>query len=265
MNINLLEKKSGQATLIIIMVTLAAVVGVAATSSTQTSYNLRNTVYGVQSEQALACAEAGAEKLLGQYSETDSPISGGFDDILGTLTGSECQYDAIIRDYPDNSGEFSIPRLNENSVIQLKISRDISPEIDELIPLVESSGDYDGQIAVYIYDEDLADPGVERRMIHCGSTSRPDDFEDGNFSGSSSSCTNIDLGNIDAGSILRIRALNNDFKLNFTGFVNGGNAVPVGHYIESIGVAGSVERTVSVYRFYRQLPDFFDETIAILD
>ena len=40
---NLLEKKSGQATLIIVMVTLAAVVGVAATSSTQTSFSLKNT------------------------------------------------------------------------------------------------------------------------------------------------------------------------------------------------------------------------------
>lgn len=266
---NLLEKKSGQATLIIIMVTLAAVVGVAATSSTQSSFSLRNTVYGVQGEQALACAEAGAEKMLGRYNDDDSSISGGSFLDEGTLSGSECRYETTIYNYPDNSGNFIVPRLNENTVIQFNISRDISgARLTKLTPLNEVGGDTAGQIAFYVYNDNMDLPKVDRKMIHCGNTSAPEDFENANFNNGDKSCSNVDLGSLeslDEGSTVRIRALNNDFKLEFGGFTNGGTGVPVGHYIESIGKSGSVERKISVYRFYRQLPDFFDEAIAVLD
>lgn len=263
----LLEKKSGQATLIIIMVTLAAVVGVAATSSTQTSFSLRNTVYGVQSEQALACAEAGAEKVLGEFTDKDDPISGGTTSRSDKLPGSECTYSVNISDYPDDSGAFTIPRLNENTVIQLKISKQItSAEIEELIPLnEESNGTYKGGIAVYVYSGDFSIPKLTRRMIHCGDTSMPEDFENGNFRNGEKLCGDISLGTLPAGSILRIRALDNDFTLNFAGFLNGGTRVPVGNYIESEGRSGTVQRKVKVYRFYRQLPDFFDEAVAVLN
>lgn len=264
---NLLQNKSGQATLIIVMVTLAAVVGVAATSSTQSSFSLRNTVYGIQSEQALACAEAGAEKILGIYKDNDDPINGGTDNIQGTLQGSECEYLTSISDYPDNSGQFTVSRLNENSVIELKISREISaPEIEELIPLnQDSGGSYTGQIALYIYSKDFPAPYFQRRMINCGDTASPTDFENGNFRSDEKLCGDISLGSVPAGSIIRIRALNNDFTLNFSGFTNNGAGVPVGNYILSSGKSGSVERKIKVYRFYRQMSDFFDEAVAIVD
>jgi hypothetical protein len=263
---NLLEKKSGQATLIIIMVTLAAVVGVAATSSTQTSFSLKNTVYGVQSEQALACAEAGAEKALGIYRENDNE-TGGTQIIEDTLDGSDCRYETNISDYPGADGKFSIPRLSENSVIQIKISQDLSDaEIEELIPVNASySGVIDGAIAIYVYDPVAALPKVTRRMVHCGNTSITKDFENGNFRSTEKLCGDISLGALKSGSILRIRALNNDFKVNFNGFNTGTNGMGVGNYIESTGYSGTVQRKVKVYRFYRQLPDFFDEAIAIVD
>ena len=263
----LLEKKSGQATLIIIMVTLAAVVGVAATASTQTSFSFRNTVYGVQSEQALACAEAGAERILGEFANSDDPINGGIINRSDTLAGSECQYEASISDYPDDSGAFTVPRLSENTVIQLNISREItSAEIEELIPLnAEYNGTYFGDVAIYVYSETFGAPKVTRRLIHCGDTPTPTDFENGSFRNTEKLCGDISLGNLPAGSTVRIRALNNDFKLNFNGFTNGGTRVPVGNYIESTGKSGTVQRKVTVFRFYRQLPDFFDETIAVLN
>lgn len=257
----LLEKKSGQATLIIIMVTLAAVVGVAATSSTQTSFSLRNTVYGVQSEQALACAEAGAERVLGEFTNNDDPIGNPIS-RSDTLQGSECEYVATISDYPDDSGNFTVPRLNENSVIQFKVSQSISnPRIDNLTLL--NTGSNSGQIAIYVYDRSLSAPDMTRRMIHCGSGSAPTDFETASYSGGS--CSNISIGSLNAGSVVRIRALNNDVTLNLTGFTNGGSRVPVGNYIQSTGKSGTVERKVEVYRFYRQLPDFFDEAVAVLN
>lgn len=263
---NLLEKKSGQATLIIIMVTLAAVVGVAATSSTQTSFSLRNTVYGVQSEQALACAEAGAEKALGTYRENDNE-TGGTQIFEDTLDGSDCRYETQVSDYPGSDGKFTIPRLNENSVIQLKISQNLSSaEIEELIPLnTSNSGTIDGGIAIYVYDPSASLPKVTRRMIHCGDTSTTKDFENGNFRSAEKLCGDISLGSLNTGSILRIRALNNDFKVNFAGFNTGSDGMAVGNFIQSTGFSGNVQRKVSVYRFYRQLPDFFDEAIAVVD
>jgi|694.fasta_scaffold00337_60 hypothetical protein len=264
---NLLQNKSGQATLIIVMVTLAAVIGVAATSSTQSSFSLRNTVYGIQSEQALACAEAGAEKILGVYKDNDDPINGGSDSIQGTLTGSECGYQTTISDYPDNSGKFTISRLNENSVIELKVSQDISGASIDKITLL-NDGSTDGGLAFYVYNTNMDAPRVARAMFYCGSGSTPQDFESTSFNSNDNSCTNINLRSlesIDQGSIIRIRALNNDLKLDFSGFTSGGRGVPIGNYILSTGTSGSVERKVKVYRFYRQMSDFFDEAVAIVD
>lgn len=266
------KNKSGQATLILVMITMVAVLGVAATSATQSSLNLKNTVYGVQSEQALSCAEAGAEKMLGKYTDNDSVIYGALGDIdedgtndpgtdfltetFNASGDSGCSYRAVITNYPRSDGKFSIKRLLENSVQQLKISGSISPIIEKIQPLNSTNG----QLAVYVY----SGTSVTRRFYHCGNGSAPtSNFITLSYNNATGTCSNLNLGALPPGSYLRIRALNNDFKLDFAGFVSGGNPVPVGYYIKSVGTSGTVRRTAYVYRFYRQLPSFFDEAVVI--
>ncbi len=262
-NKNQITHPQGQATLIFVMVTMIAVLGIATASSSQSGINLRNTVYSVQSEQALSCAEAGVEKLLAQYSGTDTPFAlGEVINDVGTLSESGCTYSASIRNFPI-AGVIHIRRLEENHVQQLVNTSPVTlNSVNIFMDPLNSIPTRFGQLAVYIYQPSGI---VNRRMLHCGDVPAPTDFETPVAPSPDGICRHIALGPIPSGSFVRFRALKNDFSIRVGGWSRSGNGVPTGYYIRSIGTSGSVERTVSATRFYRQLPAFFDEAVVILD
>ena len=58
------KHKSGQAAFLIVTVVMVTILGVAVSTTYQSRQNLKDTVYSSQSEQSIACAEAGAERAL---------------------------------------------------------------------------------------------------------------------------------------------------------------------------------------------------------
>ncbi|TXI33682.1 MAG: hypothetical protein E6Q58_02425 [Niabella sp.] len=257
------NKKSGQAALIIVMVTMAAILGIGASSATQSNINLRDTVYGVQSEQALSCAEGGAEKGIGKYSNSDNAISDDVDtfptETLNASGDSNCTINVQVSNYPLGDGVVNIPFLGQNKSQQLDITRRLpNPRLADVTP--QNNATF-VDFAIYIYIK--AEDRVYRQMYHCGSGTAPKDFE--------TDCNNIQLKQIasvpqlEVGDVIRIRVLRNSASFSLNGFTSGGSTASVGYLIESEGTVGSVRRKATVIKFYRQLPAFFDEALVVFD
>jgi hypothetical protein len=257
------KKKSGQAALIIVMVTMAAILGIGASTATQSNINLKDTVYGVQSEQALSCAEGGAEKGVGKYSNNDNPIVSGVDvfptENLNSATDSNCTINVRVSNYPLGDGIINIPFLGQNKSQQLDITRSLGNA--RIASIEPQNGTTEVDFAVYVYRK--ATDRVFRQMYHCGGGSTPKDFI--------AACGDIQLrwiagaASLDVGDIVRIRVIKNAGEFSLSGFTSGGSSASVGYLVESEGTVGSVRRKASVIRFYRQLPAFFDEALVVFD
>ena len=258
------NKKSGQAALIIVMVTMAAILGIGASSATQSNVNLKDTVYSVQSEQALSCAEGGAEKGIGKYSSTDTPVpNSGVDtfptETLSATSDSNCTIDVSVSNYPLADGLITIPKLGQNKSQQLDITRDLSNARISTVTLDPGVNGVD--FAVYIYRKSL--DRVYRQMYTCGGSNSPKDF--------TTQCSNISLKDIagvsslQTGDIVRIRVVRNYAQFDLSGFSSNGTSASVGYLVQSTGTVGSVRRKATVLKFYSQLPAFFDEALVVFD
>lgn len=266
------KHKSGQAALIIVIVTMVTALGVAVSSITQSNLNLKETVYSTQATQAKACAEAGAERALA-FLATDPTLTGGTPPIVNQLSTDVdaggrpiyaidgCTYTTTIRDYPCTggtpsscNGDVYIASLAENAVQEIKVK---SGSSDVINIKFTTSNIPEASLAVYLYKAS----SVDRQMYHCGSNSSPSaDFTNltpdanGDCSTGNISTTGVTL--------VRLRPLYTSMSINVSG--NGVSGTKSGYLIESKGSAGSVTRSVNVYRFLSQLPAAFDEAVVSL-
>ena len=245
--------KSGQAALIIVIVTMVTALGIAVSSATQTSINLRETVYSTQSAQALACAESGAERALGEFTnDTAGATSLSSNDNGYAIEG--CTYSTSIQSYPCTNvnidacnGDVFIPNLDENAVQEIKVDSASGKEIDITF---NNNGEQKASLAVYLYKS----ASVDRKIYHCGTDSPNSDFD---TLGSGSECTASNISTQDV-NVVRLRPLYTNMAIT----ISGSGVTSTGHLIESIGTAGTVQRNIVVYRFNSKLPAVFDEAVV---
>ena len=263
------KHKSGQAALIIVIVTMVTALGVAVSSITQSNLNLKETVYSTQATQAKACAEAGAERALA-YLALDPTLtlngSGIFVQSSADPNSSidNCTYTTDIKYYPCSASaypsdplcndEVYIASLAENAVQEIKVDGGVSDVINIKFT---TSNIPEASLAVYLYTAS----SVDRKMYHCGSSSSPSaDFTNltpdanGDCSTGNISTTGVTL--------VRLRPLYTSMSINVSGTGVAGKTS--GYLIEAKGSAGSVTRSVNVYRFLSQLPAAFDEAVVSL-
>lgn len=255
-----MPKKSGQTALILVIVTMVTVLGIGVASSTQSNINLRNTVYSTQSEQALACAEAGAEKSIGLLTLEDPSGDGVVDLASGGPINSNntdvdlgsCTYSYTVEEYPAGSGELIIPKLQENTVQELKFSPSGSvPSLNIVVtPLSTTSPKV--AMAVYVYTTNATTPLVRSFYRIRSNDGNPSEFQD-----ATSGTISLPIPN--GARYIRLRPLYSDVSIRIPNYPN-----PTGFRIESTGNAGIVQRVVEVYRFNSQLPAAFDEAVVML-
>lgn len=255
-----MPKKSGQTALILVIVTMVTVLGIGVASSTQSNINLRNTVYSTQSEQALACAEAGAEKAIGLLTNADPSGEGNVDlsasgpiNVSNTdVDLSSCTYTYLVANYPPSGGgELKIPKLQENTVQELKYDSSASGSLTINVTPLSSSQKV--ALAVYVYTSDPSQPLVRSFYRVRSNDGEPNEFTD-------ATSGNINLSIPANTEYIRLRPLYSDVSITIPNYPN-----PTGFRIDSTGNAGVVQRVVEVYRFNSQLPTAFDEAVVMLD
>lgn len=257
------RNKSGQAAIVIVVVTMMTILGVAVATSSQSRVNLRDTVYSTQAEQAIGCAESGVEvALVDPELQGETELSSGGktvssdEDPSKSILGGCDRYTTVIYNYPEDvpngNGEVVIPNLTENDVQQLNISAYSSgDEIEIRFRAVEN--DTNSALGVYQYHSDNQ---VERVFLYCGNDGEPDDFVQLS-PGAEGICT-YEIDVLGSGSrYLRFRSLLTSNSISIPNFE--GNT---GYFIDSRGVSGPVERVINVYRFYSQMPASFDEAVV---
>ncbi|PJC23995.1 hypothetical protein CO058_00380 [candidate division WWE3 bacterium CG_4_9_14_0_2_um_filter_35_11] len=259
----MIKHKSGQAALIIVIVTMVTALGVAISSITQSNLNLKETVYSTQSDQAQACSEAGSERALSEI--TSAEESGG--SVPTSLTTEDtgdyeidnCTYNVTITNYPCSNSDplcdnkVFIPSLSENSVQQINVNSGSGKKID--IQFTNNSV-VNASLAVYLYKSD----SVQRLMYHCGSPSdAPNDFT--SLSPTNGVCTISDLSTVGV-SLVRFRPLYTSMSITVSD--TGVEGTQSGYLIQSKGISGSVQRNIAVYRYFSQLPSVFDEAVVSL-
>lgn len=258
-----MPKKSGQTALILVIVTMVTVLGIGVASSTQSNINLRNTVYSTQSEQALACAEAGAEKAIGLLTQKD-PSGDGNVNLADVNTANSdvdlgsCTYTYNVAAYPDTSGgatELKIPKLQENTVQELKYTNASAGTLTINVGVLSSSPK--AAIAVYVYTSEPSQPLVRNFYRLKSNDGTPTEFQSANPSGSGYTFSLSIPANT---KYIRLRPLYSDLSITIPNYPN-----PSGFKIDSTGNAGVVQRVVEVYRFNSQLPTAFDEAVVMLD
>lgn len=256
------KHKSGQAALIIVVVTMVTALGVAVSSITQSNLNLKETVYSTQSDQAQACSEAGAERALAEIASAESAGGNVASTLLSTDAGYEidnCAYNVSIQSYPCNSSDplcnnkVFIPSLSENSVQQVNVNNGSGKKID--IQFTNNSV-AKASLAVYLYKS----ASVDRKMYHCGNSSdASNDFT--TINPSNGVCTISDLSTVGV-DIVRFRPLYTSMSITVSD--TGVEGKQSGYLVQSKGTSGSVQRTISIYRYFSQLPAVFDEAVVSL-
>jgi hypothetical protein len=276
------KHKSGQATIVIVVVTMITVLGVAVASSSQSRINLRDTVYSTQTLQALSCAEAGVDRALvsdGIQQEEPLAVNGSLDpldsssDSAYAIEGCD-GYHVDIRRYPwRNDVPVTVPNLPENAVQEFRTGS-FSDE-DKAIKFLPTEENSNVAIAVYDYYVDGGEEKVDRQMVFCnvnGSfdpSSAPEDFIEINTDPTETIILEDDEGteipNVCSypfrrhnGSVaMRVRPLYSDIVLQVDDYEG-----QAGYQIISDGTSGEVERNVVVIRFLSQLSGAFDEAIV---
>lgn len=267
------NKKSGQAALILVIVTMVTVLGIGIASSTQSTISLRDSVYSTQSEQALACAEAGAEYSIGVITSKDYYGVGSYDPeepnsdgkgigYLPCESGScvlstpplkyDCSFEYDINSYPgaDNVVEFS--KINENTVQELNFkSSNSNTNLGINVNIVGGNSEK-AALAVYSYRDTDTGYQVQRDFYYFGTGSVPTGYK------SSSSTITIPSKTV----AIRIRPIYADLSVKFTNYPTD---VSVAYSVTSIGRAGPVRRQMEAFRYLNQLPASFDEAVVTFD
>jgi len=243
------KHKSGQAAFLIVTVVMVTILGVAVSTTYQARQNLKDTVYSSQSEQSVACAEAGAERALVYQDVQDEKELTQNVPLLSTESGynlTDCVYTATITNMPDSTHVIDIPLIPENSVQQLIVDNNSEFDI--------KFGPSNSALAVYLYDSQNSGK-VDRKFYECGTTPSTD-FEHLDPDGLDT-CSIANLSISSGSGVVRVRPLYADLNVIFLDYTSN-----TGHLITSVGKSGGAERTVIVRKFFSQMPDGFDEAVV---
>ena len=251
------KERSGQATLVIVVIVMVVSLAVGVAASNRAISNIKRVSYTSQSDQALHCAESGAEVALNQIA---GDLEGGSSPLksIGPITLTDtrtpptpiCSYSYVVSEFialgPD--GILDYPLVKQDDVQEVNLEG------------------YNGNVDFYFGSDNTASLeltfikgssppySVEKKAYYCASSN---DFEDGSInSGQGLPCG---AGfSINEYKIVRMRPLFADTKI----VVEFGSDSPSqGYVIDSVGKADTVERKVRVIRTKPQLPAVFDYAI----
>lgn len=244
-------KSTGQATLIVVVLVMVISLAVGVAASNRAISNIRMATYTVQGDQALHCAESGAEDGLNRINEQEEASFGTYGDTLMDSDGVEiCDYIYTISDFSGNSLTYPLVKRDDTQEINLD--------------------GYNGGVNIYFGSDDTASLevilikgtsapySVEKYAYNC-LESRSNNFDDGSSHGNGDLPCGSDSFTFSSDyKIARIRPLYADTKV-VVEFSN--NSPSQGYVIDSTGTAGTARRKVQVIRSRPQLPAVFDYSI----
>jgi len=252
-------KNRGQATLVIVVIVMVVSLAVGVAASNRAISNIKRVSYTSQSDQALHCAESGAEVALNQIAEDlesgSDPLRSGVGPISLTDTKvpptSICSYNYTVSEFIAKAslgGTLDYPLVKQDDAQEVNLEG------------------YSGDVDFYFGSDDTASLeltfvkgssppySIEKYAYYCLS---PNDFENGSGGGNGTLPCGASFSASDY-KIVRMRPLYADTSV----VVKFGNdSPPQGYVIDSMGKADTVERKVRVIRTKPQLPAVFDYAI----
>ncbi|MFH1566235.1 MAG: hypothetical protein ABIB98_03510 [bacterium] len=245
-----LQNNKGQATLVIVILVMVVSLAVGVAASNRAISNIRRATYTSQGDQALHCAESGAEDGLNKINEQGTSSFGTYN---ATLKDSEniniCSYAYTISEFSSDVLTYPLVRQDDSQEINLD--------------------GYSGNLNIYFGSDDTASLeitfikgnsapySVEKYAFNC-KEARDNNFDLGETNHGEGLPCGTDIFSINGYKIARVRPLYSDTKV-VAKFV--GNSPSQGYVIDSTGVAGTAQRKVQVIRSNPQLPAIFDYTI----
>ncbi|MBU1016629.1 MAG: hypothetical protein ABIJ36_02055 [Patescibacteria group bacterium] len=247
----LLKNDKGQATLVVVVLVMVVSLAVGVAASNRAISNIRRATYTSQSDQALHCAESGAEEGLNKINEEEEDSFGTYSRTLQDSEGINiCDYEYIISEFSGNILTYPLVKQDDSQEINLD--------------------GYSGSLDIYFGSDDTASLeitfvkgtsapySVEKYAYNC-EEDRDNNFDDGSSnSGEDLPCGSGTFSFSSDYKIARIRPLYSDTKV----IAKFSNASPSqGYLIDSTGTAGTAQRKVQVIRSRPQLPAIFDYSI----
>lgn len=248
------NRNSGQATLVVVILVMIISLAVGVASSNRAISNIRRATYTSQGDQALHCAESGAEEGLNRINEQEeqggSPL-GSYEDALEDSEGvSICAYRYTVSDF--SGTVLTYPLVKSDDVQEINLEG------------------YTGTLNIYFGSDNTASLeitfikgtsapySVEKFTYNC-TEPRDNNFDDGSSAGGMTLPCGTDSFTFSSDyKIARVRPLYADTKI----VAEFSNSSPSqGYLIDSTGTAGIAERKVQVIRSRPQLPAVFDYSI----
>jgi len=245
-----LKNNEGQATLVIVVLVMVVSLAVGVAASNRAISNIRRVSYTSQGDQALNCAESGAEDALNKINELGAGSFGTYTATLNDIGGvAICNYSYKISEFTSNVITYPLVKQDDSQEVNLS--------------------DYNGNLNIYFGSDDKASLeitfikgtsapySVEKYAYNCNEF-RDNNFDPGGSNGGEGLPCGADSFNINGYKIARIRPLYTDTKVT----VSFGNMSPSqGYLIDSTGNAGTAQRKVQVIRSNAQLSSLFDYSI----
>lgn len=258
--------KSGQATLLAILIISAVAIVTAVGVATRQNIGVRRTTYTSQTDQAFGCANSGVDKAMLCIKEAEE---GGDDPILDCVENDValqdedsveiCKYSYTVSNLVPEAGKISLAKLPRDAVQQFAAD----PGSNLTIEFAKFSDDLPdvGLEVTVAYEETSGNTGVEKVLEYCGTAPQTaSGFNELTPDATTKSCTfNVNLSDIGvpsgAETIVRIRPYYGSVTLAVSGLPE---SVSQGYLISSHGVSGTVQRNIEVMRMNPQLPAIFD-------
>lgn len=260
--------KSGQATLLAILIVSAVAIVTAVGVATRQSIGVRRTTYTSQTDQAFGCANSAVDAaMLNIKEKEEAGINPSGDSVSGQTLQDEdssdiCTYSYDISDLTADSGGISIAKLPRDAVQQF--TTDGASNVGITFTKLTTPEGEDPNVGLEVtvaYQESSGDTGVQKVLGYCGiSPDTTKGFTNITPDALTKKCTlNVDFGALGvpsgAQSIIRIRPYYDSVTLEVSGLPAG---VSQGYLISAHGVSGTVQRNIEVMRMNPQLPAIFD-------
>lgn len=258
--------KSGQATLLAILIISAVAIVTAVGVATRQNIGVRRTTYTSQTDQAFGCANSGVDKAMlcikNAEEAGDDPLTtcGEADVALQDEDSAEiCKYTYTVSDLLPDGGSISLAKLPRDAVQQFAAVPNSTLKI-EFSKFSDDLPDVGLEVTV-AYQESGGNTGVEKVLKYCGEAPNTTSGFDEETPDATTNVCSFDMSlssmGIPAGAetIVRIRPYYGSVVLDVSGLPDG---VSQGYLISSHGVSGTVQRNIEVMRMNPQLPAIFD-------
>jgi len=242
----------GQTTLVIVVLVMVVSLAVGVAASNRAISNIRRVSYTSQGDQALHCAEAGAEdalaKINSDLSSGGSPVTSGFVppvNLKDTEGVNICNYSYSISDFAGSVLTYPLVLQDDAQEINLD-------GYSGTLNLYFGSNK-DASLEVTFVKGGSPPYSIEKYAYNCNPHSNGFDSPKGG--GQDLPCSTGEFAGISGYKIARVRPLYADTKIVA---VFSSQSPSQGYIVDSKGTAADAQRNVQVVRTRAQLPAIFD-------